>query len=207
MRNGFICLISVLVVCGSSRASIVDQAQEQTDGMVGFIYSSNSFAQTFTAGMTGQLDSIDLYLENLLNFTFPPDYPSIISIVSVNGAIPNGPVLGQVYEEHFITGFNNISFFAQSVFLNTGTQYGLVLSNNDTAPYDSISVNWDLKNSDVYGGGSLWNWQPGIGWNQNAAMPTYDFSKMDAVFKTYMVPEPRIFLLLGLGSLMLLKRK
>ena len=61
--------------------------------------------------------------------------------------------------------------------------------------------------SDVYSGGSLWNWSSDVGWNQDYMMPDYDFSKMDAVFTTYMVPEPTTIALLTLGGLFLRRRR
>lgn len=193
---------TLLVIVSSVGASILDQAQE-TIGEFGTFCDEWHWAQTFTPGMGGQLDSIDVYLSNLLYHPNPPDYPTTIAIANVIDSMPGTLILGQVYVDQFTDGFNNIDFLSESVFLTAGTTYAIVISNDDPDPYDYGSVTWDLATSDVYSGGSLWNWMNGVGWNQDYLMPDYDFSKMDAAFRTYMLPEPSALLLLALGAVIL----
>ena len=206
MKKGFGFLIALGIVVGSAEAAIVDQVQEQGDNY-GTICSEWHFAQTFTAGMSGQLERIDVYITNEWTLPNPPDYPTTVSIVNVVDSEPSGLVLGAVYVEHPTDGFNSINFLAESIFLTAGTMYGIVISNDDPDPFDYPSAHWGIAESDVYSGGSLWNWKSDVGWNQDYLLPDYDFSKMDAAFRTYMVPEPGSIMLLGFGVLALRKSR
>ncbi len=206
MKNGLICLIVVIVITGLARASVLDQAQQEYDLSWLVICSDWSFAQTFTAGMNGQLEKVDLYLDN----TFASDlYPSTVSIVNVINNAPSGSVLGQVYADNLTAGLNSINFLPESVFLTADVQYGIVLSNNDSEKYAGTSTQWRCKNSDIYAGGSLWVYMDGQ-WLQEVTPPGGGTPEIyydkDAAFITYMVPEPATLLLLGLGSLLLKKR-
>lgn len=204
-----------MIFLSSAQASIVDQSQEQFDGSWLVICSEWSFAQTFTTGISSQLEKVDLYLDNIFCPSSPgsstiANYPSTVSIVNVIDSIPSGSVLGQVYVDGFSVAFNSIDFSSESVFLTAGTQYGIVLSNDDPEPYDDTSTQWRCKSTDVYSGGSLWVWMADVGWTQSVkppyeSMPVETYYDKDAAFITYMVPEPSSALLFSLGSLAILR--
>jgi hypothetical protein len=199
-----------MAIIGSAEAGIVDQSQEQVERWGTFHSDEWHWGQTFTAGMSGQLESIDVYLSDFSTLgpnPIAPTYPSTVSVVNLVGAVPSGSVLGEVYVEEFVYEFNNVDFLSEWVFLMAGTQYGIVISNDDPDPWDEGSVGWGMADSDVYSGGSLWNWHFDVGWNQDYLLPAYDFSKMDAAFRTYMVPETATIILLGVGVLALRKRR
>lgn len=203
--NFHLTAVFFVVVMSFVNASFVDQSQESFDGC-GLVATDITWAQTFTAGVTGRLESVDIYF---MDFFFPSpqsSFPSMVSIVDMNGLVPNGPVLGECYIESFTEGFNNANFLSDSIFLTAGTQYAIVLSNEDADPFDEESTDWAFDYNDVYAGGSVWNWQPDLGWNQDALMPDYDFSQFDAAFKTYMVPEPALLAYLCIGYLFILRR-
>jgi hypothetical protein len=192
----------------SAQATILDQSQEQFDnGSLVIICQDWSIAQTFTAGLTGQLEKVDVSLDNF----FAPDlYPSTVSIVNVIDGAPSGSVLGMIYADGLINGFNSINFLSKSIFLETGTQYGIVLYNSDSDRYAGTSTQWRFINSDVYEGGSLWSYTNGQ-WTQTVTPPgggpTETFYDKDAVFRTYVVPEPTTLLLLGMGGVLIRKFK
>jgi len=200
--------IFVLVaVCGTIQGSILDQSQEQIDDSWLVVCGEWSFAQTFTAGVTGQLEKVDLYLENMFAAEL---YPTTVSIVSVMDEVPSGSVLGTVFAEDLTEGFNSIDFLGESVFLVADTQYGIMLFNDDSERYAGPSTQWLSTLSDVYSRGALWTYiyeewtqvvtPPGGG-------PDEIFYDKDAAFRTYMVPEPTAVLVFGLGAFILRKKR
>ena len=133
MKKGFIIFAALSIMLTSANATVIDQTQDQTEKYGwGFIYSGVSWAQTFTPGITGQLESIDLYLGNYWLYpSIPPDYPTDISIVNLIDSVPSGSVLGQVRVDTFSYGFNSINLLSENIFLSAGTQYAIMLSNDD----------------------------------------------------------------------------
>ncbi|MCK4794330.1 MAG: hypothetical protein KAV87_61955 [Desulfobacteraceae bacterium] len=207
MKGRIIILVILASVVGTLHAGVIDQVQLQSQ-VTGTICSEWHWAQTFTPGITSQLESVDLYLSNFeMDLPDPPTYLSTISIVNVIGTVPSGSVLGEVYVEQFVNGFNRVDFLSESVFLTAGSLYGIVVSNDDSEPFDNGSLSWGLtEGGDVYTDGSLWLWKADVGWNQDYLLPDYDFSLMDAGFATYMVPEPSSIVLWGLAALCMKRR-
>ena len=209
MKKGFVTFAALLVLLGSAHATIIDQTQEQIDECRLIVCQDWLMAQTFTAGINGQLAKIDLYLENIFGTDL---YPTTVSIVNVSNGTPSGSVLGQVFAENLTTGFNGINFLSESVFLAAGTQYGIILSNDDSERYTGTSTQWRSTVNDVYDGGSLWVWMADSGWVQSIqppdeSMPLETFYDKDAAFRTHMVPEPATILLLSLGLLAVRKKR
>lgn len=212
MKWSSVCLITLACFLSSAHATVLDQVQEEYDATSFIVRADWSIAQTFTSSMSGQIEKIDLYLQNVFSDLGPimiptaPNYPITVSIVSVADSVPSGPVLGQVYVQYFVLGFNTIDFLGESIFLNAGTQYGIVLSSNDIEPYDSTSTQWRSSRSDVYSGGAAWSWTLESGWRQVIVppdnMPIETFYDKDAVFRTYMVPEPVTVVFFAVASLL-----
>ncbi|MHC4152493.1 MAG: PEP-CTERM sorting domain-containing protein [Planctomycetota bacterium] len=200
-------LITLTVLLGmsisSAHGSILDQSQEQTD-ICTVICSDWAMAQTFTAGVSGKLAQVDLYLENhFVSFPIEPgaaSYPITVSIVSIEDSMPTWSVLGDVYVDSFVEGFNSIDFLSESVFFEADTQYAIVVTNDDIERYDADSTQWGIKGTDVFDGGAMWVWMETTGWVQSVqppdeSLPLETFYDKDAAFRTYMVPEPSTLLL------------
>ena len=217
MRKIFAVLVFTVMINSSGlvEAGVIDQAQENYDNCWLVICDQWDFAQTFTAGISGQLESIDLLLADIFDWNATPpskaNYPITISIVDVINFVPNGPVLGQAYVDNFESGFTNVNFLLESIYLTAGNQYGIMLSSEDLLAYDTPSTQWVSTIEDVYAGGSLWIRKPDTGWIQtvvppNENLPVETFYDKDATFRTNMVPEPITAVLMGLG-IVLLHRK
>ncbi len=203
MREKVFPLFSLLLIVGASQATILDQSQEPL-GSGGLVVSPDwSVAQTFTAGLTGQLEQVDIYLANAFGTDL---YPTTVSIVNTINGVPSGPVLGTIYADNLVEGFNSINFLSKSISLTANTQYGIVLYNEDTERYVGTSTQWRSISTDVYAEGALWIYYEGQ-WVQEVTppgdWPVETFYDKDAAFRTWMVPEPATFLLLSLGAVIL----
>ena len=213
MKYRFLTFMILGILINSALGAILDQVQEEREACWLVICGDWSIAQTFTAGITGQLQKVDLYQENIFTYPDPLNvtlYPVNVSIVNVIDSVPSGSVLGQVSVEDLQEGFNSINFLGESIFFVAGNQYGIVVTNDDTERYDNHSTQWTATLSDVYSGGTLWSYMPGTGWTQeyqppDPKLPVETFYDKDAAFRTYMVPEPIPFVFFAFGCLLIKK--
>jgi hypothetical protein len=161
--------------------AVLDQFQEQDTG--GAHFWANSFlAQTFTPSITGLLDQVDLDIDA---WDEQPFYPATISVVEVVGGKPSGGVLGSVSLPSLAMGWYEVDFFAESVFLTSGEQYGIVLANDDAnefvVPTDGVGIQW---RGNRYLGGTLWKFTPALGWRKFSPV---EWGGADMAFRTWMV--------------------
>ncbi len=231
LPKSLLTLLTVALFAGGSLATpILDQSQELFTGRSA-VFDQVSIAQTFTPAITGQLDHVDLYVCDKAWGSNPlvpmdPHYPATISIRHAGtGGAPTGALLGHVDVDGFIAdtdydwdedgspdfhvGWNSVDFLAQSVFLNAGSLYAIVITNDDpnweASPTDTFLVHYGrIAGSgdplvDVYEPGDdrgiLWERDrtsnPTADW-QEATILDYDPGYANAAFKTYMVPEPAL---------------
>lgn len=189
-----LCASSVLCSPASGAAVVLDQVQEDFSG-AGAIQAGRKLAQTFTPALTGQLDHVDV----IIDLQEGPGYGFTADIVGVNAGVPDGAALASVPVAAPTGGWNTIDFAGQGLHLNAGTQYGLVLTNDDpdafADPDDWWMVRWDV---DVYPAGAFWQWTPTGGWTSE-----FEFGTADATFRTWMtvIPEPATAGLFALGAL------
>jgi hypothetical protein len=174
----------LLGVAAPASAGTLDQQQTSFAAFSsGAINSSESLAQTFTAGITGRVDQADLVLSKF----FSPTEPVTIEIRNVTGGVPGSTVLGSASIPVSAVPADPNPAFVPATFgtpapVTAGTQYALVAWSPDPAG----NVGWSFQQStDPYSGGAGFNNDaspPSGNWN----MPSGD----DFAFKTYVVPSP-----------------
>jgi hypothetical protein len=76
---------------GAALAGTLDQSQSNFDelGTGAFLSYQNSFAQTFKAGITGNVDKVELQLSR----TNAPDAPLVVELRDAPGGSPGGTIL------------------------------------------------------------------------------------------------------------------
>ena len=206
-----------LAACLSADAnSIMDQHQEENRGHAVF-WANSYLAQTFTVGISGTLDRIEVGLVGYSPFT------TRIELVETSNGAPTGNLLAYTTKS-FVNGWNSFNFSTAAIHLNAGSKYAFILRNNDPDNDNQINVDNQRDESgaiaawiydgygywnDYYTGGEYWR-NSGSGWvNMNTVYPPNYGG--DLQFRTYMtqdlattnVPDvgPGLAGLLTLGSI------
>ena len=187
MNKLLTCAAVLLIVSGSAQGAILDQAQETDNAGTTVSGAGSSFVQTFTCGINGRLDHIDLLAVGP-DGTGDPGYPTTVAILDIDNGAPILPPLAQIDSCIFENGWNSVDFSSEAVFLTAGTQYGILLDNNDTTVHDEPTLNLLMANGwgvDPYTGGELWKGHYGD-WKSNWC--DLIESPVDACFRTYVSP-------------------
>jgi hypothetical protein len=123
----------------------LDQSQTGT-GFSVTVDSTQMLAQTFTAGMTGQLDLLSLFVGESSG-------GGAIQILSVAGGQPSGKPLGATTYSGFLPAQWGDFPLGAAVSVTAGTQYAIVVIPNS----GSLNTVWRSSKSDVYAGGQAWS--------------------------------------------------
>lgn len=201
-------LIVSLLACPTAFAvPTLDQYQENGDGGSAF-YEGMSLAQTFTAGLSGKLDHVEVGIGNPPG----PTYPTTMEIRTTDSGLPGSTILGSVNVPTggLYWGWNSFDFSDQCIPITTGTMYAMVLSSNDPAVgyyYNWVLVKWELDGSAYTAGQSCNNY--GSGWSVVDIGPPP--GRSDWQFRTYVnpIPAPGALVLgsLGLSIVSWLRRR
>ena len=168
---------------GTALGGTLDQQQPNGGGVTFDIDSAQSLAQTFTAGLSGGLDQVDLKLVG----SGSPTLPLTVEIRNAAGGSPGGTVLasGSVPASAappFPAAFVSLGFSTPAP-VTAGTQYAIVAYNADVSPH---RWGWAVDATNPYAPGSTFHQAtspPGPTW-------TID-SGSDLAFKTYVLtPTP-----------------
>jgi hypothetical protein len=170
-----------LVIPGAAVAGTLDQQQTGATAPDSEVYSNEAWAQTFTAGISGGLDQVDLNLAQQIAGHSAPTTPLTVEIRNVSGGLPGGSVLGTqsiapatppVYPAN---GFVPVNF-SPTVPIVAGTQYAIVAS---TTGGSSGEYGWYGAGGDTYmRGDPFFQQPPGTGpWTMPATL--------DLSFRTY----------------------
>jgi hemolysin type calcium-binding protein len=172
-------------------AGTLDQSQTNFDSSLS-IGGQRVAAQTFTAGLSGNLDQVDLDLR----FASPPIGESCsggsgvtVEVRTVSGGVPSSTILASasVPASSIPAGtFNFVSFalpFPPAV--TAGTQHALVVSAPDASCTGVLfPYNWGGASGNPYGGGA-WLWKP------DGASAWMGLGNDDGGFKTFVaMPQP-----------------
>jgi len=199
MRVSSSIVLIVLLALSSSAMAVptLDQEQATSDGSSP-IGPWRTLGQTFTAGVSGILDHVELGADYNFN---AGSSPLMVDIRDVAAGVPGSTVLGTVDVTHgFFDGWNSVSFLSQTIALTAGQEYSIVVYTTAETNLPTMNVRW---NPASYADGAAWEqgvggtWEPLMFWDDAA----------DLQFRTYMesspiagVPAPGAILLAGVGA-------
>jgi len=185
---GVTSLSVVLLFCsGVYAVPTLDQYQYDQAGGT-FLLSGNKVAQTFTAGLTGLLDSIEMGCSSTVATTW--------EIRETTAGAPSDAVLGSVtVSSDMSLGWNVIDFSSEGIAVNAGTMYAIVTYHSGADFEEHVQVKWDPAS---YAAGQYWI-DEGSGWE----VQTWSGGG-DLQFRTYVepsiIPAPGALLLGTLGA-------
>ena len=157
------CLVALLGwACQAEAVPILDQTHSGTatfsQGIGG---SPGSFgnpvvAQSFTVGIAGTLESVDVFIMRSSTTTvFGIDL--VVEIFPIVGSIPGGTVLGSVTVAELsvptTASFFNVSFSSFGIPVSIGDQLAIVLHDNNNADKNAV-YGWVGTSTDLYAGGA-----------------------------------------------------
>jgi hypothetical protein len=173
-----------LLVPNPARAGTLDQQQPTVAPMALNAHSTQSVAQTFTAGLSGKLDQVDLNL----NMSGSPPVPLTVDLRDVSGGLPGNAILASqsVLSSGVVAfpGSGWVSFvFSTPAPVTAGAQYAIVAHSAAVFPE---TYAWSQgMGTDPYAGGSAYLASP-----PTAPWMPVPIGPPDFAFKTYVVPQP-----------------
>ena len=175
----FIALVAgAALLPASAYAGTLDQQQADFGGGDFSIGTNQTAGETFTAGITGQVDQVDLALSEM----GPPTADLIVEIRSVSGGVPTSTVLASTSIPNTgipaVDAFVPITFASQAS-VTAGMQYAIVAS---SATPPGLNYRWaEAATANPYAGGNAVNMAP-------ASSGIWNTAPQDLAFKTYVVP-------------------
>jgi hypothetical protein len=178
-----------LLIVPSAAAGTLDQSQPGIrTNAASFVSDLHPRAQTFTSGLTGALDQVDVAIgRNGSSVTVP----LLVEIRSVSGGQPTGPTLASasvpatsVPDGFFASAFLSIPFSSPAP-VTAGVQYAIVASSGHCGFINCYG--WALGPvGDPYAAGSgRKSLDSGATW-----APLNDFGSTDFPFQTYVLQGP-----------------
>jgi hypothetical protein len=168
---------AMLVWAGAASAGTLDQQQTDISNGAAAVGNGESISQTFTPGLSGALDRVDLSLS-----TFSATAPLTVQIRNASGAGPGTSVLASISVPIAAAPVNPANAFVPVVFaaapsVTAGTQYAIVAISTD----GTNSWGWlRTSSTSAYAGGSAFSVAAGPPANSGWGALTGD-----QAFKTY----------------------
>ena len=189
-RWGFVLavlVVALLVAVPAAGAGTLDQSQPVIGNGSAFVSSNVSTAQTFTSGLTGRLDQVDLAVSRA---GAPVILPLTIQIRTTSGGVPSTTSLatanlpGASIPVAFTPpGFLSVAL-APSVPVTAGVQYAIVLSSG-TCGFSNC-FHWGFPpGTNPYAGGAALQSPSGGPWAATGFL-----TNSDLAFKTYVAQAP-----------------
>jgi hypothetical protein len=182
--------VGAALVPASASAGTIDQQQPNAIGLAYSPYGTTEYAQTYTAGVSGQQDEIDLLIDRHSAFCDPSPPGVTVQIMTVDGAgRPSGTILASAVIPSSSppgeTGFAPPPAMTSAIFsspptVSAGSRYAIVA----TTPASLGCYNWWENIGNPYQAGERFD-SPDGGGTWSAPAPDADFA-----FKTYVVPTP-----------------
>ena len=176
---------AALIPAAGASAGTLDQQQTLNNFGGLQVDSSHSKAQTFTAGLTGQLDRVDLALSGMSVTT-----PLTVQIRDGSATAPGDTVLASAsVPTSAVTSSESFVpiTIASPASVTAGTQYSIVALNDSPAISGWFWYAGITATASAYEGGRLYsspNGPPGTGpWFEGNTMADFEF-------KTYVAPPP-----------------
>jgi hypothetical protein len=181
--------VAVLIPAAGASAGTLDQQQTVSNFGGLQIANNNSKAQTFTAGLTGQLDQVDLALSNMGGVSTP----ITVEIRDGSATAPGDTVLASAsVPTSAVTSSESFIpiTFSSPASVAAGTQYSIVALGEG----DSSAAGWfwyagktATGPASAYEGGKIYSspsGPPGLGpWFEGNSLADFEF-------KTYVAPPP-----------------
>jgi len=166
-------------------AGTLDQSQPVIGNGSAFVSSFVSTAQTFTSGLTGRLDQVDLAVSRA---GAPVTLPLTIQIRTASGGVPSATILATVNLPAASIPIASTPAFlsvavAPSVPNTAGVQYAIVLSSGNCG--FSNCFHWGFPGTNPYAGGAALQSQSGGPWAATGFL-----TNSDLAFKTYVAQAP-----------------
>ncbi|HEY7266472.1 MAG TPA: choice-of-anchor R domain-containing protein [Solirubrobacterales bacterium] len=177
-------VVASLLVPNLAMAGTLDQEQPTVAPMALNAHSTQSVAQTFTAGLSGKLDQVDLNL----NMSGSPPVPVIVDLRDASGGLPGSAILASqnVLSSDVVAfpGSGWVSFvFPTPAPVTAGTQYAIVAHSAAVFPE---TYAWSQGvGTDPYSRGAAYLASP-----PTAPWMPVPIGPPDFAFKTYVVPQP-----------------
>ena len=176
---------ALLVAVPAAGAGTLDQSQPVIGNASAFVSSHVSTAQTFTSGLTGRLDQLDLAVSRA---GAAVTLPLTIQIRTTSGGVPSATVLATTNLPSASIpmasppGFLSVAF-APSVPVTTGVQYAIVLSSGDCGFLNCF--HWAFPpGTNAYAAGAGLQSLSGGPWASGF------LTNSDLAFKTYVAEAP-----------------
>jgi hypothetical protein len=188
--------VILAAAAGSARAAVVlDQSNTGGNSAFGAAIFGNfggqSMAQTFTVGIGGILDHVDVYMEGVRG---SPAANLELDVVNVAAGLPGATILASTSIAPgalLANAFNTFDVSAANLAVTAGEALAFVVRTAATLSNDYIMQGFDPN----YAAGTAYVASFGGGWTQPASM--------DLRFQTFVdaaeAPEPATIALLGLG--------
>ncbi len=200
----------------ANAAPILDQSQTNDD-FVNFLGPTSAIGQTFTVGIAGVLDRIDVQLRKTYPTQGPaPDYDIEFTLQSLTGGLPSGTVLasatvnGNSLPEAglAVTPMTMFDISGAGINVAIGDMFAIVLTAQGTG---SETGDWNVfvssgSGPDLYTGGSKLSGGPG---NWSTVGGDFAFQTFVSEGAVVAVSEPASMAIVGIGlaGLLLVRRR